>query len=90
MGPGGPGLRALLVLGALWAAWGAPGAGAARLRQFFVAAQHLGWSYRPAERRHQARRPHEPPTPSCAAPSADVQDLLSSPSFYPHSLSRSP
>lgn len=51
MGPGGPGLRALLVLGALWAAWGAPGAGAARLRQFFVAAQHLGWSYRPAERR---------------------------------------
>ncbi|KAI5946229.1 Coagulation factor V [Manis javanica] len=50
MGPGGPGLRALLVLGALWAAWGAPGAGAARLRQFFVAAQHLGWSYRPAER----------------------------------------
>ncbi|KAI5127395.1 Coagulation Factor V [Manis pentadactyla] len=51
MGPGGPGLRALLlVLGALWAAWGAPGVGAARLRQFFVAAQHLGWSYRPAER----------------------------------------
>ncbi|KAK2504630.1 hypothetical protein MC885_001246 [Smutsia gigantea] len=50
MCPGGPGPRALLVLGGLWAAWGAPGAGAARLRQFFVAAQHLDWSYRPAER----------------------------------------
>uniref|UniRef100_G1PBL7 Coagulation factor V n=1 Tax=Myotis lucifugus TaxID=59463 RepID=G1PBL7_MYOLU len=47
MSPGCPRLWVLLVLGSSWAGWGAPGAEAARLRQFYVAAQGISWNYHP-------------------------------------------
>ncbi|XP_004589370.2 coagulation factor V [Ochotona princeps] len=47
MMPGCPHLWALLVLGTSWAGWGSQGTEAAQLRQFYVAAQHISWSYRP-------------------------------------------
>ncbi|XP_036298914.1 coagulation factor V isoform X1 [Pipistrellus kuhlii] len=47
MSPGSLCLWVLLVLGSSWAGWGAPGAEAARLRQFYVAAQGISWNYRP-------------------------------------------
>lgn len=37
----------LLVLGSSWAGWGTTGAEAARLRQFYVAAQGISWNYSP-------------------------------------------
>ncbi|XP_054568137.1 coagulation factor V [Eptesicus fuscus] len=47
MSPGCLCLWVLLVLGSSWAGWGATGAEAARLRQFYVAAQGISWNYRP-------------------------------------------
>ncbi|XP_036199955.1 coagulation factor V [Myotis myotis] len=47
MSPGCPRLWVLLVLGSSWAGWGSTGAEAARLRQFYVAAQGISWNYRP-------------------------------------------
>ncbi|XP_014638930.1 PREDICTED: coagulation factor V [Ceratotherium simum simum] len=47
MFPGCPRLWVLVVLGTSWAGWGSPGAEAARLRQFYVAAQGISWNYRP-------------------------------------------
>ncbi|XP_039097822.1 coagulation factor V [Hyaena hyaena] len=47
MGPGRARLWLLVVLGAGCAGWGRLRADAARLRQFYVAAQGLSWSYRP-------------------------------------------
>lgn len=47
MAPGCPRLWVLVVLGAGCAGWGRPGAEAARLRQFYVAAQGIRWDYRP-------------------------------------------
>ncbi|XP_007531847.1 coagulation factor V [Erinaceus europaeus] len=44
MSPGCPGLWVLVILGT---SWGSLGAGAAQLRQFYVAAQTISWSYRP-------------------------------------------
>ncbi|XP_029789209.1 coagulation factor V [Suricata suricatta] len=44
---GRPRLWVLVVLGAGCAGWGVPGADAARLRQFYVAAQGIRWNYRP-------------------------------------------
>ncbi|XP_067584689.1 coagulation factor V isoform X1 [Pseudorca crassidens] len=40
-------LWVLVVLGSSWAGWGSLGAEAARLRQFYVAAQSISWNYRP-------------------------------------------
>lgn len=45
--PGCPRLWVLVVLGASWAGSGSPGVEAARLRQFYVAAQGISWNYRP-------------------------------------------
>nr|XP_051714337.1 coagulation factor V isoform X2 [Oryctolagus cuniculus] len=45
--PGCPHLWVLLVLGTSWAGWGSQGTEAARIRQFYVAAQAISWSYRP-------------------------------------------
>ncbi|KAB0343927.1 hypothetical protein FD754_020853 [Muntiacus muntjak] len=45
--PACPGLWLLVVLGTSWAGWGNLGAEAARLRQFYVAAQSVRWNYRP-------------------------------------------
>uniref|UniRef100_A0A8C6WAW2 Coagulation factor V n=1 Tax=Nannospalax galili TaxID=1026970 RepID=A0A8C6WAW2_NANGA len=42
-----PRLCVLVVLGSSWAGWGGSGTEAARLRQFYVAAQGINWSYRP-------------------------------------------
>nr|XP_015100590.1 coagulation factor V isoform X1 [Vicugna pacos] len=47
MFPGCPCLWVLLVVGTSWAGWGSPGAEAARLRQFYVAAQSISWNYHP-------------------------------------------
>uniref|UniRef100_A0A2K6FGC7 Coagulation factor V n=1 Tax=Propithecus coquereli TaxID=379532 RepID=A0A2K6FGC7_PROCO len=47
MFPGCPPLWVLVVLGTSWAGWGSPGAEAAQLRQFYVAAEHISWSYHP-------------------------------------------
>ncbi|XP_035578326.1 coagulation factor V isoform X3 [Zalophus californianus] len=47
MAPGCPRLWVLVVLGASCAGWGSWGAEAARLRQFYVAAQGISWNYRP-------------------------------------------
>ncbi|EPQ04593.1 Coagulation factor V [Myotis brandtii] len=47
MSPGCPRLWVLLVLGSSWAGLGVPGAEAARLRQFYVAAQGISWNYHP-------------------------------------------
>ncbi|XP_064450421.1 coagulation factor V isoform X2 [Mirounga angustirostris] len=47
MAPGCPRLWVLAVLGASCAGWGSWGAEAARLRQFYVAAQGISWNYRP-------------------------------------------
>ncbi|XP_045403369.1 coagulation factor V isoform X1 [Lemur catta] len=47
MFPGCPPLWVLVVLGTSRAGWGSPGAEAAQLRQFYVAAEHISWSYRP-------------------------------------------
>ncbi|XP_011370034.1 coagulation factor V [Pteropus vampyrus] len=47
MFPGCPRLWILVVLGSSWAGSGSPGAEAARLRQFYVAAQGISWNYRP-------------------------------------------
>uniref|UniRef100_A0A8C5L535 Coagulation factor V n=1 Tax=Jaculus jaculus TaxID=51337 RepID=A0A8C5L535_JACJA len=47
MFPLGPRLCLWVVLGTSCAGWGSPGAKAAQLRQFFVAAQVIPWSYRP-------------------------------------------
>lgn len=44
---GCPRLWVLVVLGCSWACWGGLGAEAARLRQFYVAAQGITWNYRP-------------------------------------------
>ncbi|EFB23840.1 hypothetical protein PANDA_007108, partial [Ailuropoda melanoleuca] len=44
---GCPRLWVLVVLGASCAGWGSWGAEAARLRQFYVAAQGISWNYRP-------------------------------------------
>uniref|UniRef100_H0X1W2 Coagulation factor V n=1 Tax=Otolemur garnettii TaxID=30611 RepID=H0X1W2_OTOGA len=45
MFPGCPPVWVLVVLGTSWAGGGSPGADAAQLRQFYVAAQHVSWSY---------------------------------------------
>ncbi|CAI9179368.1 unnamed protein product [Rangifer tarandus platyrhynchus] len=45
--PACPGLWLLVVLGTSWAGWGKLGAEAARLRQFYVAAQSIRWNYHP-------------------------------------------
>lgn len=37
----------LVVLGTRWAGWGSHQAEAARLRQFYVAAQGILWNYHP-------------------------------------------
>ncbi|XP_069336308.1 coagulation factor V isoform X1 [Eulemur rufifrons] len=47
MFPGCPPLWVLVVLGTSWTGWGSPGADAAQLRQFYVAAEHISWSYHP-------------------------------------------
>ncbi|XP_043341491.1 coagulation factor V [Cervus canadensis] len=47
MVPSCPGLWLLVVLGTSWAGWGNLGAEAARLRQFYVAAQSIRWNYHP-------------------------------------------
>ncbi|ELW64925.1 Coagulation factor V [Tupaia chinensis] len=47
MFPGCLCLWVLVVLGSRWAGLGSHGAGAARIRQFYVAAQGISWSYRP-------------------------------------------
>uniref|UniRef100_A0A8C9E2V9 Coagulation factor V n=1 Tax=Phocoena sinus TaxID=42100 RepID=A0A8C9E2V9_PHOSS len=47
MFPACPCLWVLVVLGSSWAGWGSLGAEAARLRQFYVAAQSISWNYRP-------------------------------------------
>lgn len=44
---GCPRLWVLVVLGCSWAGWGSRWAEAARLRQFYVAAQGITWNYRP-------------------------------------------
>ncbi|KAJ8789088.1 hypothetical protein J1605_005011 [Eschrichtius robustus] len=46
MFPACPCLWVLVVLGSSWAGWGSLGAEAARLRQFYVAAQSISWNYR--------------------------------------------
>ncbi|XP_049571193.1 coagulation factor V isoform X5 [Orcinus orca] len=47
MFPACPCLWVLVVLGSSWAGWGSLAAEAARLRQFYVAAQSISWNYRP-------------------------------------------
>nr|XP_008523772.1 PREDICTED: coagulation factor V [Equus przewalskii] len=47
MFPGCARLWVLVVLGTSCAGWGSPGAEAARLRQFYVAAQGISWNYHP-------------------------------------------
>ncbi|KAM9110367.1 coagulation factor V isoform 1-T1 [Megaptera novaeangliae] len=47
MFPACPCLWVLVVLGSSCAGWGSLGAEAARLRQFYVAAQSISWNYRP-------------------------------------------
>ncbi|XP_020032502.2 coagulation factor V [Castor canadensis] len=47
MFPACPRLWVLVVLGTSWAGWGSQRAEAARVRQFYVAAQVIHWSYRP-------------------------------------------
>ncbi|XP_036890788.1 coagulation factor V isoform X2 [Sturnira hondurensis] len=47
MTPGCPRLWVLVVLGSSWAGGGSTGAEAARLRQFYVAAQGISWNYHP-------------------------------------------
>ncbi|XP_008592159.1 PREDICTED: coagulation factor V, partial [Galeopterus variegatus] len=47
MFPGCPRLWVLVVLSISWAGWGSQVAEAARLRQFYVAAQGISWTYRP-------------------------------------------
>lgn len=50
MAPGCARLWVLVLLGASctgWGSWGSWGAEAARLRQFYVAAQGISWNYRP-------------------------------------------
>ncbi|XP_004027914.5 coagulation factor V [Gorilla gorilla gorilla] len=47
MFPGCPRLWVLVVLGTSWVGWGSQGTEAAQLRQFYVAAQGISWSYRP-------------------------------------------
>ncbi|XP_053515284.1 coagulation factor V isoform X2 [Artibeus jamaicensis] len=47
MSPGCPRLWVLVVLGSSWAGGGRTGAEAARLRQFYVAAQGISWNYHP-------------------------------------------
>ncbi|XP_058898134.1 coagulation factor V isoform X1 [Kogia breviceps] len=47
MFPARPCLWVLVVLGFSWAGWGSLGAEAARLRQFYVAAQSISWNYLP-------------------------------------------
>ncbi|XP_068841703.1 coagulation factor V isoform X3 [Capricornis sumatraensis] len=53
-----PGFWVLVVLGTSWAGWGNLGAEAARLRQFYVAAQSIRWNYRP-ESTHLSSKPFE-------------------------------
>ncbi|XP_037596437.1 coagulation factor V isoform X3 [Cebus imitator] len=47
MFPGCPRVWVLVVLGTSWVGWGSQGTEAAQLRQFYVAAQGISWSYRP-------------------------------------------
>ncbi|XP_077013029.1 coagulation factor V [Tamandua tetradactyla] len=47
MFPGCPQLWVLVVLGASWAGWGTQEADAAQIRQFYVAAQVINWTYHP-------------------------------------------
>nr|XP_035134981.2 coagulation factor V isoform X1 [Callithrix jacchus] len=47
MFPGCPQVWVLVVLGTSWVGWGSQGTEAAQLRQFYVAAQGISWSYRP-------------------------------------------
>uniref|UniRef100_A0A2K6SJC6 Coagulation factor V n=1 Tax=Saimiri boliviensis boliviensis TaxID=39432 RepID=A0A2K6SJC6_SAIBB len=47
MFPGCPRVWVLVVLGTSWVGWGSQGTEAAHLRQFYVAAQGISWSYRP-------------------------------------------
>ncbi|KAM7054739.1 coagulation factor V isoform 3-T3 [Molossus nigricans] len=54
MSPGCPHLLVLVVLGSSWAGWGSRGAAAARLRQFYVAAQGISWTYRPEPTNHSS------------------------------------
>ncbi|XP_070624220.1 coagulation factor V isoform X1 [Bos indicus] len=53
-----PGFWVLVVLGSSWAGWGNLGAEAAKLRQFYVAAQSIRWNYRP-ESTHLSSKPFE-------------------------------
>ncbi|XP_040119486.1 coagulation factor V [Oryx dammah] len=53
-----PGFWVLVVLGTSWAGWGNLGAEAARLRQFYVAAQSIRWNYQP-ESTHLSSKPFE-------------------------------
>ncbi|XP_045694555.1 coagulation factor V [Phyllostomus hastatus] len=52
MSPGCPRLWVLVVLGSSWAGAGRTGAEAARLREFYVAAQGIRWSYHPEPAEH--------------------------------------
>ncbi|KAM5294791.1 coagulation factor V [Glossophaga mutica] len=52
MSPGCPGLWVLVVLGSSWAGGGSMGAEAARLRQFYVAAEGIRWNYHPELTNH--------------------------------------
>ncbi|XP_054443772.1 coagulation factor V isoform X1 [Pteronotus mesoamericanus] len=54
MSPGCPRLWVLVVLGSSWAGWGSTGAEAARLRQFYVAAQGISWNYHPELTNHSS------------------------------------
>uniref|UniRef100_A0A8C3WXD6 Coagulation factor V n=1 Tax=Catagonus wagneri TaxID=51154 RepID=A0A8C3WXD6_9CETA len=54
--PACPCLWVLVVLGTSWAGWGNLGAEAARLRQFYVAAQSISWNYHP-ESTHPSSSP---------------------------------
>lgn len=53
MSPGCPRLWVLVVLGSSWAGAGSMGAEAARLRQFYVAAQGISWNYHPELTNHR-------------------------------------
>uniref|UniRef100_A0A8C6CT12 Coagulation factor V n=1 Tax=Moschus moschiferus TaxID=68415 RepID=A0A8C6CT12_MOSMO len=58
MFPACPGFWVLVVVGTSWAGWGNLAAEAARLRQFYVAAQSIRWNYRP-ESTHLSSKPFE-------------------------------
>ncbi|KAF6074438.1 coagulation factor V [Phyllostomus discolor] len=54
MSPGCPRLWVLVVLGSSWAGGGRTGAEAARLREFYVAAQGIRWNYHPEPAEHSS------------------------------------